>query len=651
MTRETGLRERFSETVKSSVIIFAFRTAAAWLYFNIIHGLFGRFFTGHAASERLLDESLTGSLIGAHPGKQTPMRRLRRRIALAFENSLVIEWLERTGRGLLSASMRSYGTFSMAFGLYTMLATLLRHVITGAPVSYVDLAVGFVVAMVSIPLLLMRAPLGRVLSESPLSRAVLLRLLRLPEDKLFPDETAVGTRYGMALVFGMLFGGLTYVVSPLRMIVVLLLAVIASMVLSLPEVGITLLLAVFPFLSVFPHPTALLSGGVLLVGVSYVIKYLRGKRTMRFGIISVFVTLFGCFMLLGGIFTVGGVDSFKSALTYFVLIQVFNLAVNLLRTQDDCRHAIRVMTASCVIVAIYGVLQYVLGAAQPDWLDTEMFATIEGRATSFFDNPNVLGCYLIMFIPMLNVMMIYLKGWRVRLLSVLSLAVTVACLIWTWSRGAWVGVIAGVIVLYLIFSYRSLAVLLAGGLSMPLIGALASGDVISRLASIGSMTDSSTYYRVFTWRGVSRMLREVWFSGIGVGQAAFEQIYPLFAYAGIEATPHAHNLMLEVLSELGIAGSVTLIVIFVLFAQACFTFIRSSTGMTRMSVAAGLCGITAALVMGLADNIWYNYRVFFAFWAVLALTVAYMNAHRVGGDFVHERMSPTSAEVSLNIMD
>ncbi len=651
MTKGYKRRERFSETVKTSVIVFAFRTAAAWLYFNIIHGLFGRFFTGYARGERLLDESLTGSLIGVHPGKQTPMRRLRRRIALAFENSLIVERLSHVGGRLLGASMRTYGTFSMAFGLYTMLAALLRHVITETAVSYINLLVGFIVAMVSIPMLFISVPVCQVLRESPLSRAILLRLLRLPEDKLYPGEDAGSTRYGLALVFGMLLGSITYVVSPLRIVAFMAISVVAAMVLSLPEVGIVLLLATFPFLSLFPHPTALLGGGVLLVAVSYTIKYLRGKRTMRFGLISVFVTLFGCFMLLGGLFTVGGRESFEAAFMYFILIQAFNLVVNLLRTPDDCRHAIKVMAVSCVIAAAYGVLQYVLGLAELGWLDTEMFASIEGRATSFFDNPNVLGCYLIMLIPLLNVLMIYLSGWRSRLLSALSLVLTVLCLVWTWSRGAWLGVIVSVVMFYLIFSYRSLAVLLAGGLCMPLAGALMPGSVVDRLLSIGNMNDSSTYFRVFTWRGVSDMLSRVWFCGIGVGQTAFEQVYPLFAYAGIEATPHAHNLLMEILAELGISGFVTFVIIIILFAQACFTFIRSSTGEARMTVAAGLCGITAALVMGLADNIWYNYRVFFAFWAIIALTVAYINAYRVGGDFIHERMSPNSAEVSLNIMD
>ena len=186
---------------------------------------------------------------------------------------------------------------------------------------------------------------------------------------------------------------------------------------------------------------------------------------------------------------------------------------------------------------------------------------------------------------------------------------------------------------------------------MPLIGTVLPQSVVERFLSIGNMGDSSTYYRVYTWRGVVRMLKEVWLSGVGVGQVAFEQVYPMFAYVGMEVTPHAHNLVMHILGETGIAGVLTLTVIIVLFVQSCISAIVKFSGEERMTVAAGLCGVISTLVMGLADNIWYNYRVFFAFWCVMALTVAYINAiKRERRDAHEDNASPISANVNINIM-
>ena len=41
----------------------------------------------------------------------------------------------------------------------------------------------------------------------------------------------------------------------------------------------------------------------------------------------------------------------------------------------------------------------------------------------------------------------------------------------------------------------------------------------------------------------------------------------------------------------------------------------------------GVCGVGALLIMGLFDDVFYNYRIFFLFWAVMGLVMAQL---RVG---------------------
>ena len=43
---------------------------------------------------------------------------------------------------------------------------------------------------------------------------------------------------------------------------------------------------------------------------------------------------------------------------------------------------------------------------------------------------------------------------------------------------------------------------------------------------------------------------------------------------------------------------------------------------TKLIVGAALSSIFSILIMGMFDYVWYNYRVFFLFWAALALGVA-----------------------------
>ena len=147
------------------------------------------------------------------------------------------------------------------------------------------------------------------------------------------------------------------------------------------------------------------------------------------------------------------------------------------------------------------------------------------------------------------------------------------------------------------------------------------------------------------------MIGKVWASGVGVGPAAFGQVYPLFAHVGVEASPHAHNLWLQVLSEVGVSGLLVLIIVFVLFAQICLGSIGKFSSRERMTVSAGMCGIVSALVMGMVDNVWYNYRVFFVFWCIMALTVAYVNAITSERSELHQVATPDSAHIHINIIE
>lgn len=68
-----------------------------------------------------------------------------------------------------------------------------------------------------------------------------------------------------------------------------------------------------------------------------------------------------------------------------------------------------------------------------------------------------------------------------------------------------------------------------------------------------------------------------------------------------------------------------------------------------MIVSAGFCGIVAMLAAGIFENIWYNYRIFFIFWVLIALTVAYINAVRADGSHIYDNMSPESADTVIKI--
>ena len=122
------------------------------------------------------------------------------------------------------------------------------------------------------------------------------------------------------------------------------------------------------------------------------------------------------------------------------------------------------------------------------------------------------------------------------------------------------------------------------------------------------------------------MLSDYWLTGIGVGEAAFTSIYPLYSYIGIESTVHSHNIFLQIAIELGVVALVIFVFTMFLVVQKGFSTLKSTSDKwIKLFASAAISGLIAALVHGMVDYIWYNYRVFFMFWIVAALVCVSAN--------------------------
>ena len=191
------------------------------------------------------------------------------------------------------------------------------------------------------------------------------------------------------------------------------------------------------------------------------------------------------------------------------------------------------------------------------------------------------------------------------------------CMILTFSRGAWLGLLFAGAVFVVLLNPRF--ILLAPFALVALYFVLPE-TVISRFTSIGNLADNSTSYRVYIWLGVLDMLKDgFWLCGVGPGDGAFNQIYPFYSYSAIVA-PHSHNLYLQILCDAGITALVVFgIVLFQYFRNLCVAVKDRSNWSSRVlqiSFTAGACGF---LVQAMTDYSFYNYRVMFLFWSYLAM--------------------------------
>lgn len=667
--------------IRGSIILSLLDKLITYIYSLIKNGFFGYIFTGYRHE---LKSSLFNDKERNKRKLSTYFSEFRYGICRRIENSFTVNLVSRFMRSLLRCRLKVFGAFLVSFGIYTALIFLLRYLLdSGASelLNSSEMLISVAMIIASIPLIMSKKSLGESITSTFVGR-LLMKLTGYTDDDIDISSEHTG-RMNVAFVFGIICGIVSYWISALYILCAIIAVIAMYIILVRPEVGVVLMFVAMPW-----FPTMLLAAIVAYTTVCYLIKLFRGKRILKLEPVDIIVCAFGVLLLCGGFISLSSSSLYPALLMtclllgYFLTVQLITSREWLIKCSVSC-----VLSATCV--AIYGMVMYFLGLGYSSkaWLDDEMFGGIAGRAIATLGNPNVLGEYLILIIPIAVAMIFGLGEGLRRLPAIFCTAILGACLILTWSRGAWLALILAGLVFLLVWNKRSLWIVFAGIASLPILPSLLPDSIISRFTSIGNMADSSTSYRVYIWRATVQMIKDNFVSGIGIGEGAWDAVYPMYSYMGIEAAPHSHNLYLQILLEIGVFGLALFVIFLFMMYQSGFTFFSSLTGSTtlvnpdisaslltqnisnadkdiadtvkqsknqlRISTLGPLCGVFAVIVQGMTDYSWYNYRMFLMFWLVCGLALAYVRCGRrvvasSTAEMCHQDDTLTSSEFLLD---
>lgn len=421
---------------------------------------------------------------------------------------------------------------------------------------------------------------------------------------------------GRGLLTGMLAGlisGALYLLSPVLGLVGLV-PVVLGVILLYPKCGVFLAVFAAPIV-----PTMVLVGLCLYVLLCLVIKsFTDPDFQWRINAVGVMILLLMLVFFINMLISYDVLKSIQVFLVYFVLMSMYFVITNTVTSKKEIYSLLKVFVISGTLVALYGFMQYLFGwDTQNAWIDEEMFEQISIRVYSTLENPNVLGEYFLLAIPIGVGLFWKNKKALPKLFYLLCTAAMFVCLILTQSRGCWLGILfsAGVFISFI--NAKLWGILIIALLLAPL---FLPQSIISRFTSIGNLEDSSTSYRVFIWLGTLALLRDFWLYGIGLGDGAFSQVYPFYSYSSIVA-PHAHNLFLQMITEVGVLGLI-IFVIFILTAliKMIQIFVRcgnkSENGVMTVAILSAILGF---MLQSMFDYTFYNYRVVGIFFFVIAI--------------------------------
>jgi len=343
-----------------------------------------------------------------------------------------------------------------------------------------------------------------------------------------------------------------------------------------------------PLAALLPVTSGLRAGGVSLTDVillcAVALWFVDGarQRTLRLYGSPVIVAV-ACYTVVLFVSALSAIDLGEAArevikwLELWVLLLIAPSMVGGMRA----RWVAAALVLGAVLQAGLGLTQFIYGIGPDFFIILGRFM----RAYGVFGQPNPFGGYLGLTLPVALSLAIWAgqamvqrgaRRWAAvvwALFYMASTLVIVAGLLASWSRGAWLGAAAGVLVV-LVLRSRTAAVL-SGLAALALLVAVLLGafspeaipqPIAARVQDIPAyfgltdvlnepLTDEnfSVVERVAHWVAAQRMWEQAPWLGVGPGNYAVA--YPAVRLPKWEdALGHAHNVYLNVLGETGLVG-------------------------------------------------------------------------------------------------
>ena len=310
-------------------------------------------------------------------------------------------------------------------------------------------------------------------------------------------------------------------------------------------------------------------------------------------------------------------------------------------SKDEQQLLVTALLIAGALQALVGIYQFLRQVGPPEFILMGRYM----RAAGTFEQPNPFGAYMGLVLPLAySIIIAYVPRRAPKslirtamwLLALVSGTALLLGLIMSWSRGALLGMAAG-LALALVAKFRRywlLAMVLALLLVMvgPQLVSLAPDDLVDRLLDITryvgqdltaiEITDANfaVIERTAHWQAAWRMFEMHPWLGVGIGQ------YPV-RYAEVaaprweHALGHAHNIYLNLLAENGLVGLAAYLVMIGLFFWRAWHDSLRHRGWHQALALAALGMLGHLFVHSLVDNL-YVHQMYLLVAMILALIPA-----------------------------
>ena len=201
-----------------------------------------------------------------------------------------------------------------------------------------------------------------------------------------------------------------------------------------------------------------------------------GRETPLDGYIILFIAVGLLLMSIVNPHPYIALAGYRATVEYMVW---FFLIIRLLENDKDFKVIFCGFLGVGVLLSLHGIYQYIIAVPIPASWVSQTEIGVRTRVFSLIGSPNILGSLMVLAAPLAASMIYYCKKVWGKLLFLAVTGAMCLCLLFTFSRGAWVGMVVAVIIFALYLDKRLLGIL----------GAL----MASALIFVPSITSRLTY--------------------------------------------------------------------------------------------------------------------------------------------------------------
>ncbi|MFC1755044.1 O-antigen ligase family protein [Thermoproteota archaeon] len=360
------------------------------------------------------------------------------------------------------------------------------------------------------------------------------------------------------------------------------------------------------------------------------------------------------------LYTINSGLTFRAIVDLGSFIILYLIIVNTLTEKDLCKSILSFLIGIAVALSLYGIYQYFFEFKQASGLiddyiaknalntrwDLVKEAISQKRVSSTFGMHNMFASFLGMVIPLSVAMAWQEKEKRTRLIFISAASIMLVAMLLTFSIGGWISLflalgIEGVLLWKALGLHKHLNQKTKRRMKIILVTCITIlvvvASVVIGVKRTNSITRGSFECRRAILTSTLNIIKE--HAIIGTGWGTFQDVYLKYLLPGKVnptkdyATVYAHNLYLQVLVEIGIAGIIAFGIFIVKILIYGFKRIQNLKDDYIRIVSIGIfSGICFFLIHNIVDFGFYFFPVAIFWWFLLGILIV---MGRIDSDTAH----------------